>query len=124
MTILDKCPNRADTLSMNIRKLSSITLSLLMCACASPQQAGVQDAKKDYKAGKMQLEVYGLRKRTSPYETYLAKHDIKLKPVAGCVINNQIREHANGYNSTMKQLVNQRMGRDIFKEAEKATQQQ
>ena len=40
--------------------------------------------------------------------------------IAGCVVSDGILGAEEGYNSTMKPLLNRKFGRDIFKEAEAA----
>lgn len=92
-----------------------------MTACSSPLQTGKKDAVRDFNSGIIQLETYGLQKQSNPYQDYLAKHHIKMKIVAGCIVNDKIIDHAKGYNSKMKQLVNQKLGKDIFQEARIAT---
>lgn len=80
------------------------------------------EAIRDFNNGIMQIETFGLRMSNSPYENYLAKHGIKMKTVAGCVVNERIVKHASVYNKEMKRRIRQKLGRDIFAEAQKTTQ--
>jgi hypothetical protein len=95
-----------------------ITISLLFISCSNHKQAGIRDAERDFENGIMRIETYGLRMQKSPYDEYLKKHEIAVDGVAGCVVNEEILEHAEGYNSTMKSLIRKRLGKDVFTEAE------
>jgi len=55
-------------------------------------------------------------------EEYLTnKYGVRVTPIAGCLISEGIEGAIDGYNSTMKPLLNRKFGHDIFKEAEEAT---
>jgi hypothetical protein len=54
-------------------------------------------------------------------EEYLTnKYGVRVTPIAGCLISDGIEGAIDGYNSTMKPLLNRKFGHDIFKEAEEA----
>jgi len=54
-------------------------------------------------------------------EEYLTdKYGVRVTSIAGCVISDGIEGAIDGYNSTMKPLLNRKFGHDIFKEAEEA----
>jgi hypothetical protein len=78
-------------------------------------------ASTDFQNGTYRILVYGMRRQNSPYEVYLWKiYGVSAVPIAGCIVSEGILGAADGYNSTMKPLLNQKFGRDIFKEAEEA----
>lgn len=95
-----------------------VAASLILPSCAGHKETGQRDAERDFKKGIMQLETYGLRMAENPYDEYLLSQGIKQKTVAGCIVDDEIIKHAAGYNETMKQLINRKLGKDIFKEAE------
>lgn len=102
----------------------AIAASLFAISCTSHRHAGVRDAERDFAKGTMQIETYGLGGPMNPYEEHLLKNGIKINSVAGCMVDKEILKHAEGYNLTMKRLINQRLGRDIFKEAEEYSKAQ
>lgn len=55
-------------------------------------------------------------------EEYLTnKYGVRVTPIAGCLISDGIEGAMEGYNTTMRPLLNRKFGHDIFKEAEEAT---
>ena len=48
------------------------------------------------------------------------KYGVHVTSIAGCLISDGIEGAIDGYNSTMKPLLNRKFGHDIFKEAEEA----
>ncbi len=55
-------------------------------------------------------------------EEYLTnKYGVRVTQIAGCIISEGIEGALEGYNSTMKPLLNRKFGHDIFKEAEEAS---
>ena len=80
-------------------------------------------AEKDFAAGKYRLFVYGLRRGNSPHDEYLkTNYGVDVTPIAGCVVSPGIMGAADGYNSTMRPLLQAKFGRDIFAEARQATE--
>lgn len=80
-------------------------------------------AERDFAAGKYRLFVYGLRRGNSASDEYLkTNYDVEVTPIAGCVVSPGILGAADGYNSTMRPLLEAKFGRDIFGEARQATQ--
>jgi hypothetical protein len=54
-------------------------------------------------------------------EEYLTnKYGVQVTSIAGCLISEGIEGAIDGYNSTMKPLLNEKFGHDIFKEAKEA----
>ena len=90
---------------------------MALASCASHRQQGVRDAERDFSNGIMQLETYGLQRAEDPYRDSLLKHGIEQKTVAGCLVDDKILEHAEGYNETMKRLINAKMGKEFFRNA-------
>jgi len=76
-------------------------------------------AREDYRKGGYRYLVYGLRRENKNYRGYLEQHyGIKNTRVAGCIVTESVQEATDSYNSTMRQLLIEKYGRDIFKEAE------
>ena len=76
-------------------------------------------AKEDYESGNYRYLVYGLRMEEKSYGGYLEEnYAIKDTPVAGCVVTGSVEEATDSYNSTMRQLLAEKYGWDVFKEAE------
>lgn len=79
-------------------------------------------ATADFARQVYRLFVVGLRPATSAYDEYLEKrYGVLTTPIAGCIVSDGILGAQEGYNSTMKPLLNRKFGRDIFKEAEQAS---
>jgi len=81
---------------------------------------GIVDAEKDYSNGVYRIEIYGLPGTgKDPKAEYLKDtYGVKTTPVAGCCVTPQIRGHAEGYNTRMKELLNLKFGKDVFLEAQ------
>ena len=78
-------------------------------------------AARDFREGRFRILVYGLRRHQTPSEKYLKEHyGVTTTPIAGCIVSDGILGAAEGYNSTIKPLLNQKFGRDIFGEAKTA----
>ena len=78
-------------------------------------------AIRDFREGRFRILVYGLRRHESPSEKYLKEHyGVTTAPIAGCIVSEGILGAADGYNSTIQPLLNQKFGRDIFGEAKAA----
>jgi len=78
-------------------------------------------AKTDFARNVYRIFVAGKPATGIPSEEYLLnKYGVQVTSIAGCVISDGIAGAKDGYNSVMKPLLNQKFGRDIFKEAEEA----
>lgn len=76
-------------------------------------------AREDYQLGNYRYLVYGLRREDKSYGGYLEdRYGIEDRRVAYCIVNESVLEAAESYNSTMRQLLTEKYGRDVFKEAE------
>ena len=76
-------------------------------------------AKEDYESGNYRYLVYGLRMDEKSFGGYLEeRYGIKDTRAAGCIVTGSVEEATDSYNSTMKQLLTEKYGRDIYKEAE------
>jgi hypothetical protein len=74
-------------------------------------------ARKDYR-----ILVVGRRPAKNAYDDFLKeKYGVLVTPIAGCIVSNGIIGAQEGYNSTMKILLNRKFGHDICKEAEGAS---
>jgi hypothetical protein len=80
------------------------------------EMAGNDFAKNVYR-----IFVVGKRPAKSAYDDYLKEHcGVLVTPIAGCLVSDGIIGAEEGYNSTIKPLLNRKFGHDIFKEAEEA----
>jgi hypothetical protein len=79
-------------------------------------------AETDFARNVYRILVVGKRPAKSAYDDYLTKkYGVLVTPIAGCVVSDGIIGAQEGYNSTMKPLLNRKFGHDIFKEAEEAS---
>ena len=80
-------------------------------------------AREDYQMGDYRYLVYGLRRETKSYGGYLEdRYGIEDRRVAYCVVNESVLQAADSYNKTMRQLLTEKYGRDVFREAEERYQ--
>jgi hypothetical protein len=78
-------------------------------------------AETDFAQNRYRIFVAGKPLATSAYDDYLAnRYGVQTTSIAGCLISDAIEGALDGYNSTMKPLLNRKFGHDIFKEAEEA----
>jgi hypothetical protein len=84
--------------------------------------AGRIEAKKDAKAGRLNLEAFGFGTFTpgAPNfsEAVLKQYQIEVTHVAGCVVNSRIIGHAQGYNDVMIEQIKLRAGPAVVKAAQ------
>ena len=79
-------------------------------------------ARADFEKSIYRIFVVGRRPLENAYDDYLKQHyHVLVTPIAGCVVSDGIIGAEQGYNTTIKPLLNQKFGHDIFKEAEQAT---
>ena len=79
-------------------------------------------AKTDFARNVYRILVAGKPAGKVASEEYLAnKYGVQVTPIAGCLISEGIEGAIDGYNSTMRPLLNRKFGHDIFKEAEDAS---
>jgi hypothetical protein len=79
-------------------------------------------AETDFARNVYRIFVVGKRPAKSAYDDYLKeKYGVLTTPIAGCLVSDGIIGAQEGYNSTMKPLLNRKFGHDIFKEAEEAS---
>lgn len=80
---------------------------------------GAAEARADFDGGIYRIRSYGLGGFShSAADEYLrATYGVEKKPVAGCVVTLELVARARGYNATMRALLNERFGNDIFEEA-------
>jgi hypothetical protein len=96
--------------------------------CKKPDSAsfltqGKLDAQTDLKKGFFRIEVYGeLATHPDAYSQILSKDGIELIVTAGCLVNEQILDHAKGYNAVMREAIQKKLGSDYFKKARKKAQ--
>ena len=82
---------------------------------------GKKLASGDFEQGIYRMLVYGLRRMDSPEEKWLqAKYSVYTIPIAGCMVSDGILGAAEGYNTTMKDLLAKKFGKDVFEEAKQA----
>ena len=80
-----------------------------------------KQAEADFAAGKFRILVCGMRREKSAAEVFLAKQGVETKSIAGCIVSDGILEGLRVYNDIMREKLKAKLGRDIFDEAEKAT---
>lgn len=74
-------------------------------------------AKSDFEAGIYRIFVYGEPGTGSPEEIRLRKeYSIYTVPIAGCKVSDGILGVAEGYNGTMKPLLEKKFGKEVFTE--------
>ena len=79
-------------------------------------------AETDFARNVYRIFVVGKRPAKSAYDDYLKeKYGVLTTPIAGCLVSDGIIGAQEGYNSTMKPMLNRKFGHDIFKEAEEAS---
>lgn len=79
-------------------------------------------AETDFARKVYRIFVVGKRPATSAYDEYLKeRYGVLMAPIAGCIVSDGIEGAQEGYNSTMRPLLNRKFGRDIFQEAEEAS---
>lgn len=109
---------------MMLAKFSVLLIALLFhCGCASTKvsssRAGATDAKREIQSGSLALERYGFAAGVSTAsDAYLSSLGVEIRPVAGCVVNDQIIGHASGFNRVMRRAIKDRFGTDVFERAE------
>jgi hypothetical protein len=78
-------------------------------------------AETDFAQNVYRIFVAGKPVGPNAHDDYLLKkYGVQVTSIAGCLISDGIAGAKDGYNSTMKPLLNRKFGRDIFKEAEEA----
>ena len=78
-------------------------------------------AENDFAKNVYRIFVVGRRPSKNACDDYLKeKYGVITTPIAGCLVSDGIIGAEEGYNSTMKPLLNRKFGHDIFKEAEEA----
>lgn len=75
-----------------------------------------QRADADFAEGKYRMLVYGLRGGNPGTDGRLAEAGVEVKAIAGCIVNEAIREGARVYNEVMRGKLKAKLGRDIFDE--------
>ena len=81
-------------------------------------------AREGYRLGDYRYLVYGLRREDKSYGGYLEQHyGIKDTHVTDCIVTDSVKEATNIYNSTIKQLLTDKYGKDVFKETEEMSEQ-
>ena len=79
-------------------------------------------AETDFARNVYRIFVAGRRPVINAYDDYLKeKYGVLVVPIAGCLVSDGIEGAIDGYNSTIKPLLNRKFGHDIFKEAEEAS---
>ncbi len=82
--------------------------------------AGRADAQRDIAAGILAREVYGFGAAGGGplVDVLRERYHIETRPVAGCVVNENILGHAAGYNRTSQREVDRRFGRGSIAKTE------
>src|ERR1051325_9286954 len=81
---------------------------------------GREMAQDDFAKGVYRLLVVGKRPVESAYDGHLKiQYGVIVTPIAGCIVSTGIMGGEQGYNLTMKPLLNRKFGHDIFEDAER-----
>lgn len=99
----------------------AITL-VALASCSTSSRAKVRgrgDARADIRAGKLAIESYGYMPLGEAVYSRLLKerYGVELRPVAGCVVDEEILGHAAGYNEVMEAEIQHRHGPDTLDKA-------
>ena len=108
---------------MLARSLVVLVAVLVGCGCASTKVAssrtGASDAQTEIQFGILALERYGFGAGIpTESDAYLASLGVEIRPVAGCVVDDQTLGHADGFNRVMRRAIKDKFGSDVFKRAE------
>ena len=97
---------------MKSHTLTTIMLSIfLSVSCVSTKTSAIRqgeaDAQKEVSEDNLAFEIYGLRTANKPSKSdeSLKSRGIELRPVAGCIVNDEIIGHAQGFNRVMKKAI-------------------
>ena len=91
-----------------------------MLPAKKASQLGSDMAEKDFAASLYRLLTYGEPGPEFPSEKFLRKTcGIRSIAIAGCVVSEGLVAGTQAYNARMKELLVQRLGEDVFAEAEK-----
>lgn len=104
-----------------------LLVTLASCSTSSRAKArGRTDAQADISAGKLAIESFGLPSPDAPVYRRLLKerYGIELRPVAGCVVDEQILGHAAGYNEVMNAEITRRHGPGLFDKVSEESRQE
>ncbi len=86
---------------------------------ADATKKGRQLARKDFDAGYYRILYYGYSTGvvSKAEKRLFHKFGVRGYSVAGCMVTEGLIAGANSYNATMQYLLNQKFGRDIFRES-------
>ncbi len=100
------------------------SLGLALRPGPDPERQGEAEAERDVAAGVLRLKTYGLPAPWfTEYSTLMRDRlGVSLQGVAGCVVDERLRLHVEGYNRRMEKEIGQKFGADahaaIVKEAQ------
>jgi hypothetical protein len=94
----------------------------LWWASASPR--GLLMARLDHARGRYEVQVYGMTgPATFEYAALLReRYGVRLRFVGGCVVPDEVRWYAQGYNAVSRPLLLEKYGKDIFAECAAAAE--
>jgi hypothetical protein len=112
---------------MFARRISAafLVLAVALCGChtlgergTTAYLSGQSEARHALAGGRLELETCGLPADWTPeYERLLLeRYGIQTRPVAGCIVTDQILDHERGYNEVMRDEIQRRFGSRIWKE--------
>ena len=104
---------------------STVFLFVLIfnCGCSftklSSSRVGAADAQLEIQSGTLALEEYGFGAGLpSVSDDYLSSLGVEIRPVAGCLVDDEIIGHASGFNREMRREIKDRFGSNVFKLAD------
>jgi hypothetical protein len=82
--------------------------------------AARDEAKRDIQNGNLAYEVHGLLSShfQECQQLLRDRHNIELRCVGGCVVDESVEAHAKGYNEIMRPEIEQRFGTNLWAQVE------
>lgn len=85
------------------------------------RERGKAAAEINVRSGKFTILTYGLRSRGFPrfQRTLQERYGIEVKPVAGCVVSEDLVEFANAFNDVTIEAARRKYGHNVVAEAKR-----
>lgn len=99
-------------------------LALIALGCSSDDSAGFAEAERDIAAGTLRIKTYGLPGPSFVESIALmqSRLGVEVKPVAGCLVDDALRENVTGYNRRMMAEIARKFGPDAMAKIERDAQ--
>ena len=102
--------------------VTAVLVAAVLPGCTAPKvkwrSEGRAQAERDIAADKLCLKTYGKLVHWFPHLRTMAKerYGIDFEVVAGCVIDEELKERTEGYNEPVRQEINRRFGKGILEQ--------